>query len=104
MVNNPDYYEILDVPKSASKAQIKDSYRKLAMQYHPDRNKAQDAEEKFKDITEAYAVLYSPKATPLAHTHPGTQNKPDTTPQGENENSSPASRTSQDVARHTAVL
>lgn len=61
MVNNPDYYEILDVPKSASKAQIKDSYRKLAMQYHPDRNKAQDAEEKFKDITEAYAVLSDDK-------------------------------------------
>ncbi|MGD6851193.1 MAG: DnaJ domain-containing protein, partial [Candidatus Bathyarchaeia archaeon] len=57
MAEKRDYYEVLGVQKGATKDQIKDSYRKLAMQYHPDRNKAADAEEKFKEISEAYAVL-----------------------------------------------
>jgi len=52
-----DYYDILGVPRNAAKDQIKDEYRKLALKYHPDRNKAPDAEEKFKEISEAYAVL-----------------------------------------------
>jgi molecular chaperone DnaJ len=52
-----DYYEILGVQRNASKDQIKDSYRKLAMQFHPDRNKDAGAEDKFKEISEAYAVL-----------------------------------------------
>lgn len=52
-----DYYEILGVDKKASADDIKTAYRKLAMQYHPDRNKAPDAEEKFKELSEAYAVL-----------------------------------------------
>ena len=52
-----DYYDILGVPRDATKEQIKDEYRKLALKYHPDRNKAPDAEEKFKEISEAYAVL-----------------------------------------------
>jgi molecular chaperone DnaJ len=57
MAEKRDYYEVLGVGRNASKDQIKDSYRKLALQYHPDRNKAADAEEKFKEISEAYAVL-----------------------------------------------
>jgi molecular chaperone DnaJ len=52
-----DYYEVLGVARTASKDTIKDAYRKLALQYHPDRNKAPGAEEKFKTISEAYAVL-----------------------------------------------
>jgi molecular chaperone DnaJ len=52
-----DYYEILGVSRDASKDEIKNSYRKLALQYHPDRNKAPEAEEKFKEVSEAYAVL-----------------------------------------------
>jgi molecular chaperone DnaJ len=52
-----DYYEILGVQKDASKEEIKNVYRKLALQYHPDRNKEPSAEQKFKDISEAYAVL-----------------------------------------------
>lgn len=52
-----DYYDILGVQKGASKDDIKGAYRKLALQYHPDRNKDQGAEEKFKEISEAYAVL-----------------------------------------------
>jgi molecular chaperone DnaJ len=61
MANKRDYYEVLGVPKTASMEEIKDAYRKLAMQYHPDRNKAPDAEEKFKEISEAYAVLSDPE-------------------------------------------
>jgi molecular chaperone DnaJ len=57
MAEKRDYYEVLGVSKEASKDEIKDAYRKLAMQYHPDRNKAADAEDKFKEISEAYAVL-----------------------------------------------
>lgn len=57
MVEKRDYYEVLGVSKNAEKDEIKNAYRKLAMQYHPDRNKAPDAEEKFKEISEAYAVL-----------------------------------------------
>jgi molecular chaperone DnaJ len=57
MAEKRDYYEVLGVQKNASKDEIKDAYRKLAMQYHPDRNKAADAEDKFKEISEAYAVL-----------------------------------------------
>ena len=52
-----DYYEVLGVQKGATKEQIKDAYRKLALQFHPDRNKAPEAEARFKEISEAYAVL-----------------------------------------------
>lgn len=57
MATKRDYYEILGIGKKASADEIKSAYRKLAMQYHPDRNKSTDAEEKFKEISEAYAVL-----------------------------------------------
>lgn len=57
MSSKRDYYEVLGVSKNASADEIKKSYRKLALQYHPDRNKSPDAEEKFKGISEAYAVL-----------------------------------------------
>jgi molecular chaperone DnaJ len=56
-----DYYEVLGVPRDADKAAIKNAFRELALKYHPDRNKAPDAEEKFKEIAEAYAVLSDPK-------------------------------------------
>jgi molecular chaperone DnaJ len=52
-----EYYEVLGVAKGATKEQIKDAYRKLAMQFHPDRNKSPEAEARFKEISEAYAVL-----------------------------------------------
>lgn len=56
-----DYYEVLGVPRDADASAIKNAFRELAMKYHPDRNKAPDAEEKFKEIAEAYAVLSDPK-------------------------------------------
>lgn len=57
MSSKRDYYEILGVSKIASEEELKSAYRKLALQYHPDRNKSAGAEEKFKEISEAYAVL-----------------------------------------------
>lgn len=60
MSTQRDYYEVLGVEKSAGEADIKKAYRKLVMQYHPDRvseDKKKEAEEKFKEISEAYAVL-----------------------------------------------
>jgi molecular chaperone DnaJ len=53
-----DYYSILELAKGASKEEIKKSYRKLAMKYHPDRTSGdKEAEKKFKEINEAYSVL-----------------------------------------------
>lgn len=52
-----DYYEVLGIDKKASSTDIKKAYRKLAMKWHPDRNKTPEAEKKFKEISEAYAVL-----------------------------------------------
>lgn len=56
-VSKRDYYEVLGVDKGASEDEIKKAYRKLARQYHPDVNKASDAEQKFKEVKEAYDVL-----------------------------------------------
>jgi len=61
MATKRDYYEILGVSKSASLDEIKKAYRKLALAWHPDRNKAANAHEKFKEINGAYAVLSDPK-------------------------------------------
>jgi len=58
MSTKRDYYKILGVPKDASKSDIKKAYRKLALKYHPDKNSDSDAEDRFKEISEAYAVLY----------------------------------------------
>ena len=52
-----DYYEVLGVQKSASEGDIKSAFRRLARQYHPDVSKEDNAEEKFKEINEAYGVL-----------------------------------------------
>ena len=60
-MTNRDYYEILGVPRSASTDDLKQAFRKLARQYHPDVNDAPDAEERFKELNEAYAVLSDPE-------------------------------------------
>lgn len=52
-----DYYQILGVPRDADKSDIKKAYRKLARKYHPDVNQAANAEDKFKEVNEAYEVL-----------------------------------------------
>ena len=58
---NHDYYSILGVSKNTSKSDIKKAYRKLAMKYHPDRNPGKEAEQKFKEASEAYEVLSDDK-------------------------------------------
>lgn len=61
MTSKRDYYDILGLDKSATSTQIKSAYRKLALKWHPDRNKETDAEAKFKEVNEAYEVLSNSK-------------------------------------------
>ena len=56
-----NYYKILGITKDANKTQIKKAYRKMAVKYHPDKNKAENATKKFQEISEAYEVLYDDK-------------------------------------------
>uniref|UniRef100_A0A8C8ANL1 J domain-containing protein n=1 Tax=Otus sunia TaxID=257818 RepID=A0A8C8ANL1_9STRI len=56
-----DYYKILGIQSGANEDEIKKAYRKMALKYHPDKNKDPNAEEKFKEIAEAYDVLSDPK-------------------------------------------
>ena len=57
---NTDLYKVLGVSKSASVDELKRAYRKLAVEFHPDKNKSKEAEEKFKEINQAYEVLSNP--------------------------------------------
>lgn len=62
MAEKRDYYEILEVTKTATVEEIKKAYRKKAIQYHPDKNPGdKEAEEKFKEAAEAYDVLSNPE-------------------------------------------
>lgn len=61
MADTKDYYQVLGISKSASADEIKRAYRKLALEYHPDRNKTKDASEKFKEVTKAYEILGDPQ-------------------------------------------
>lgn len=61
MADAKDYYQVLGVSKGASADEIKKAYRKLALEYHPDRNKGKDAAAKFKEVTKAYEILSDPQ-------------------------------------------
>lgn len=56
-----DFYEVLGVPRDADPKRVRDAFRELTLKYHPDRNKAPEAEERYKEIAAAYAVLSDPK-------------------------------------------
>ena len=76
MPNKRDYYEVLEIKRGASESEIKNAFRSLARKYHPDKNKNdQDAESKFKEIQEAYAILSNPeerrKYDMFGHDRPG---------------------------------
>src|ERR1700752_3904671 len=65
-----DYYQVLDVARTETEVEIKKSYRRLAMKYHPDRNpNDHEAEEKFKEAKEAYEVLTDPQKRALYDQH-----------------------------------
>ncbi|MHC5249699.1 molecular chaperone DnaJ [Enterococcus sp. LJL90] len=74
MATKRDYYEVLGLTKGATDDEIKKAYRKLSKQYHPDINKEADAEDKFKEISEAYEILSDPqkKAAYDQYGHAGT--------------------------------
>ena len=61
MADKQDYYDVLGLQKDASEADIKKAYRQLSKKYHPDINKAPDAEAKFKEVNEAYETLSDPQ-------------------------------------------
>ena len=77
MAAKRDYYEVLGVSKSSSIDEIKQQYRKLALKFHPDRNKSSDAGEHFKEISEAYAVLSDPQKKQIydQHGHAGVDDR-----------------------------
>lgn len=61
MAKKSDFYDVLGVKRDATQEEIKRAFRKLAFKYHPDRNKMPDAEKKFKEVSEAYAILSDPE-------------------------------------------
>ena len=77
MTAKRDYYEVLGVTKTSSADEIKQQYRKLALKFHPDRNKSSEAAEHFKEISEAYAVISDPEKKQIydQHGHEGVDGR-----------------------------
>lgn len=77
MAAKRDYYEVLGVSKTTSPDELKQQYRKLALKFHPDRNKSSDAQEHFKEISEAYAILSDTEKKQIydQHGHAGVDGK-----------------------------
>ena len=77
MAAKRDYYEVLGVSKTSSLDELKSQYRKLALKFHPDRNKSSEAAEHFKEISEAYAVLSDPEKRQVydQHGHAGVDGR-----------------------------
>ena len=77
MTAKRDYYEVLGVTKASSQDEIKQQYRKLALKFHPDRNKSSEAGEHFKEISEAYAVISDPEKKQIydQHGHAGVDGR-----------------------------
>ena len=77
MAAKRDYYEVLGVTKTSSPDEIKQQYRKLALKFHPDRNKSSESGEHFKEISEAYAVLSDPEKKQIydQHGHAGVDGR-----------------------------
>ncbi len=77
MTAKRDYYEVLGVSKTTPINEIKSQYRKLALKFHPDRNKSKDAGEHFKEISEAYAVISDPEKRSIydQHGHAGVDGR-----------------------------
>lgn len=73
-----DYYKILGIPSGANEDEIKKAYRKMALKYHPDKNKDANAEDKFKEIAEAYDVLSDPKKRAVYDQYGEEGNAPET--------------------------
>jgi DnaJ-class molecular chaperone len=72
IIAKKDYYEILGLTKSAGEDEIKKAYRKLALKFHPDKNKAPQADEAFKKISAAFACLSNPDKRRIYDEH-GTE-------------------------------
>ncbi len=82
ITNEKDYYQILGVTREATFEEVKKAYRQLALQFHPDRNPGdKEAEERFKEISEAYGVLIDPEKRRhfdfISQSRPGTGRRPD---------------------------
>ena len=77
MAAKRDYYEVLGVSKKSSPDEIKQQYRKLALKFHPDRNKSSESGEHFKEISEAYAILSDPEKKQIydQHGHAGVDGR-----------------------------
>ena len=77
MAAKRDYYEVLGVSKTSSSDEVKQQYRKLALKFHPDRNKSSESAEHFKEISEAYAVISDPEKKQIydQHGHAGVDGR-----------------------------